>query len=75
MKYFTGKNDDDDDDNNTGLLWLQKRLATGNTLPTFPKTIYSSALDPADGHRTKIDEQCDRPASVPACRAAVVGLG
>lgn len=56
------------------LLWLQKRLATGNTLPTFPKTIYSSVLDPADGHRTKTGGQYGRPASMLACKAAVVGL-
>lgn len=48
--------------------------ATGNTLPTFPKTIYSWELSPAGGRLTKTCGRCDLLASVLACKVGVVGL-
>lgn len=51
-----------------------KEQATGNTLLTFPKIIYSLEPDLVDVHPTKIDEQYGLLVSMPAYKAAVVGL-
>lgn len=53
---------------------ITNKRATGNTLLTFPKTIYSLELNLADEHLTKICGRYDLLVVEPAYTTATVEL-